>query len=78
MAGDIKNGKIYTYQGLINMLKVKKSDTNFSVVIKPAANSTYKNNLDMLDAMRIADIKHYGLADITKEEVNYLLQLGQD
>ena len=68
LGGDIRNGKVYTYQGLITMLKEKKSDTNFSVVIKPAASSSYKNTVDMLDAMRIADIKHYGLVDITKRE----------
>jgi hypothetical protein len=33
MGGDIRNGKAYTYQELIDMLKEKKSDKNFSVVI---------------------------------------------
>jgi hypothetical protein len=44
------------------------------VVIKPAASSTYKNTVDMLDAMRIADVKHYALVDISKPEEEYLKQ----
>jgi biopolymer transport protein ExbD len=78
MGGYFTNGKKYTYQELIDMLKEKRSDKDFSVVIKPSASSTYKNTVDMLDAMHIADIKHYALVDITKEEENYLHQLGQD
>jgi hypothetical protein len=72
MGGYFTQGKTYTYQELINMLKEKRPDSNFSVAIKPAASSTYKNTVDMLDAMRIADVKHYALVDISKEEEEYL------
>jgi biopolymer transport protein ExbD len=78
MGGYFTKGKKYTYQELIDMLKEKRSDKDFSVVIKPSASSTYKNTVDMLDAMHIAEIKHYALVDITKEEESYLHQLGQD
>jgi biopolymer transport protein ExbD len=78
MGSDIRKGKKYTYQGFTDMLKEKRSDKHFSVVIKPAQSSTYKNTVDMLDVMQIADIQHYALVDITKEEEKYLHQLDQD
>jgi biopolymer transport protein ExbD len=77
MGGDIGKGKNYTYQELTDLLKAKRADKNFSVVIKPAKSTTYKNTVDMLDAMTISKIKHYALIDITAEEENYLNRLYQ-
>lgn len=77
MSGDIQKGKKYTYQELTDMLKERKSDKNFSVVIKPAENNTYKNTVEMLDVMTIADIKHYALVDIAREEEDYLHRIYQ-
>jgi biopolymer transport protein ExbD len=77
MGGDIRKGQKYTYQELTDMLKEKSSGKDFSVEIKPTKSSTYKSTVDMLDLMRIADIQHYALVDISKEEEDYLRQLGQ-
>ncbi len=49
----------------------------FIGVIKPAKSGTYKNTVDMLDAMTISKIKHYALIDITAEEESYLNRLYQ-
>jgi biopolymer transport protein ExbD len=72
MGGEIQRGKKYTYPELTDMLKEERSDKDFSVVIKAAASSTYKNTVDMLDVMRNTDIKHYALVDITKKEEEFL------
>jgi biopolymer transport protein ExbD len=77
MGGDIRKGKKYTYHELTDLVKAKKSDNDFSVVIRPAKSSTYKNTVDMLDEMTTSDIKHYALIDITNEEEDYLRQLYQ-
>ena len=75
LGGDIEKGKKYTYQELTDLLKTKRSDKDFSVVIKPAKSGTYKNTVDMLDIMTISNIKHYALMDITNEEEDYLRKL---
>lgn len=72
IGGDIGRGKKYTYPEIIDFVKERRPDMNFSVVIKAGENTTYKNTVDMLDVMTIADIKHYTLVDITKEEEGYL------
>jgi len=59
----------------MNMLKTKKADKDFSIIIRPAKSSTYKNIVGLLDLMKKMDIKHYALIDITKEEEDYLRQL---
>ena len=68
----IGSGKKYRYQDLTDLLKAQETDTNFMVVIKPAKNCTYKNTVDMLDEMKIADVKRYALVDITDQEQNFL------
>jgi len=77
MGGDIRTGKKYTYQELIDLVKAKRSDKDFSVVIRPAKSSTYKNTVDILDVMTISNIKNYALVDITNEEEDYLRKLYQ-
>jgi len=73
--GDMRTGKKYTYQGIADLVKDRKSNKNFSVVIKPAKNATYKNTVDMLDVMTTEQIKHYALIDITTIEEAYLHQI---
>jgi len=72
IGGDIEKGKKYTYSEMTDFVKERRSDKNFSVVIKAGENTTYKNTVNILDVMTIADIKHYALVDITKEEEGYL------
>jgi len=72
---DLRTGKKYTYPELREMLKTKKKDKQFSVVIRPAASSNYKNTVNALDEMKTAGIQHYALVDITKGEEDYLRQI---
>ena len=78
IGGDIQKGRKYTYEELTEFLKKKGSSKDFSVVIKPSKSSTYKNTVDMLDEMHIANIQHYALVDMTKEEEGYLHRIGLD
>jgi biopolymer transport protein ExbD len=43
-------------------------DKDFVVVIKPNAEATYKNSVDILDEMTINDVKRFALVDITPGE----------
>ncbi len=73
--GDMRTGKKYTYPEITDLVKGRRSDKNFSVVIKAAKNTTYKNAVDLLDVMTTEQIQHYALIDITKEEEDYLHQI---
>ncbi len=44
-------------------------DRDFVVVIKPDADATYKNTVDILDEMTINNVKRYAMIDITPQEL---------
>jgi biopolymer transport protein ExbD len=79
-----KNNRIYYYEGmnpnngktidqrairpiLLNK-KRRSSATWFEVILKPSADATYGNTVNILDEMKIDDIHHYVLTDITPYE----------
>ena len=43
-------------------------DRDFVVVIKPNADATYKNSVDILDEMTINGVQRFALVDITEDE----------
>jgi hypothetical protein len=47
-------------------------DRDFVVVIKPNADATYKNTVDMLDEMTINVVKRYAMVDILPVEVELI------
>ncbi|NCD70376.1 ExbD/TolR family protein [Mucilaginibacter agri] len=62
---------------LENSQKVKASTgKDMFVIIKPSDKSVYKNTVDILDEMAIANIQSYGIVDITKAEVDELTKQG--
>jgi biopolymer transport protein ExbD len=79
-----KNNQVYYYEGLdptkiqtsnfkairdVILDKKKRTDPkDFMVIIKPTQDATYKNTVDMLDEMKIDDVKRYALVDITPDE----------
>ena len=79
-----KNNNIYYYEGIDpakgsttdfrsirTILLDKKRRTNpawFEVILKPSADATYGNTVNALDEMKIDDIHHYVLTDITGYE----------
>jgi biopolymer transport protein ExbD len=73
---NIRNGKKYTFEELKDTLKARRSDKTFSVTIKPTKNSTYSSTINILDAMTMANIEHYALVDVTKEEESYFNQIS--
>ena len=62
------------------LLKRKKSVVEYTgnpekgliVIIKPGKKSNYRNLVDILDEMAIADVPTYAIVDITPEEVKIL------
>jgi biopolymer transport protein ExbD len=79
-----KQNQVYYYEGLDptkiqtsnfkairDVILNKKRSTDpkdFMVIIKPTQDATYKNTVDILDEMKIDDVKRYALVDITPDE----------
>lgn len=47
-------------------------DKDFVVIIKPDADATYKNTVDILDEMTINEVKTYAMVDILPQEVELI------
>jgi len=47
-------------------------DRDFIVIIKPDADATYKNTVDILDEMTINQVRTYAMVKILKEEVELI------
>ncbi len=64
-----------TFKGIRDIILDKKRRTDpkdFMVIIKPTQDATYKNTVDMLDEMKIDDVKRYALVDITPDEYKFI------
>jgi biopolymer transport protein ExbD len=58
---------------LENSQKVKQTTgKDMFVIIKPSDKSVYKNMVDILDEMNIANIQSYGIVDISQPEIELL------
>jgi len=58
---------------LDNSQRIKQTTgKDMFVIIKPSDKSIYKNMVDILDEMSIANIQSYGIVDISPVEVNEL------
>lgn len=53
---------------IIEKLRNSTKSENFTVIIKPTAESKYKNTVDILDEIEISNIKNYALVDIFPSE----------
>jgi len=42
------------------------------VIIKPTKDATYKNTVNILDEMKIDDVKRYALVDISPDEYKFI------
>ncbi|HTI11427.1 MAG TPA: biopolymer transporter ExbD [Puia sp.] len=88
-----KSNQVYYYEGLDPMKiqtsnfkairdvildKKRRTDPkDFMVIIKPTQDATYKNTVDMLDEMKIDDVKRYALVDITPDEYKIVVATEQ-
>ena len=75
LAPDGSNFKSTNFKEVRSIIINKKRSTDpkdFVVVIKPSAESTYKNTVDLLDEMTINDVKRYALVDISEPEYTLL------
>ena len=71
LAPDASNFKSSNFKEIRNEILSKKKSTNpadFVVVIKPDADCTYKNVVDMLDEMLINDVKRYATVEMSPVE----------
>jgi len=83
-----KDNRIFYYEGLdpsklqqttfkqvrdIILDKKRRTDPkDFMVIIKPTKDATYKNAVDMLDEMKIDDVKRYALVNISPDEYKFI------
>ncbi|HLX66761.1 MAG TPA: biopolymer transporter ExbD [Puia sp.] len=68
---DPATGKSVNQRSIRTILLDKKRRTNptwFQVIIKPSKTATYGNTINILDEMKIDNIHHYVLTDITPYE----------
>src|SRR5258705_6582189 len=88
-----KANYIYYYEGLdpsklqqsdwkkirdVILDKKRRTDPkDFMVIIKPTQDATYKNTVDMLDEMKIDDVKRYALVDISPDEYKFIAATEQ-
>lgn len=75
LAPDGSNFKSTNFKEIRKLIIDKKRSTDpkdFVVVIKPSAESTYKNTVDLLDEMTINDVKRYALVDISDVEMQFV------
>jgi biopolymer transport protein ExbD len=88
-----KNDQVYYYEGLdpsklqsgnwktirdaILDKKRRTDPSDFMVIIKPDKDATYKNTVDMMDEMKIDDVKRYALVDISPIEYSFIQKTEQ-
>lgn len=68
---DVNSVTYYRYAELGGLLKASKKkypEGQFVVLIKPAPKASYKNTVDVLDAMSIHGIKRYSITQLFPEE----------
>lgn len=59
----------YSKDGIRKLVQEKNASTkDLVVLIKPMEKSTYKNLVDILDEMSIANVKRYALVDVTPQD----------
>ncbi len=71
LASDGSNFKSSDFKNIRTEILRKKANTpekDLVVIIKPNKESSYKNVVDMLDEMQIAEIKRYAIVDIAEGE----------
>ncbi|HEX2983940.1 MAG TPA: biopolymer transporter ExbD [Ignavibacteriales bacterium] len=57
------------------LLEKNREIRDLIVLIKPSDESSYRNVVDILDEMNIANIKRYALVDITPQDIDLLKTL---
>jgi biopolymer transport protein ExbD len=75
LASDGSNFKTSNFKDIRTEILKKKANTpekDLVVIIKPNEEAVYKNVVDMLDEMQIADIKRYAVVDIFPGEVDLI------
>ncbi len=75
LAVDGSNFKSTDFKGIRDALIDKKKRTDekdLVVVIKPSAECSYKNTVDILDEMLINNIERYALVDIADSEIQLI------
>ena len=58
--------------------KKRRTDPkDFTIILKPTQDATFKNTIDILDEMKIDGVNHYALVDISPDEYKYVAATEQ-
>lgn len=71
---NMEGGKWYNFQSIHPFLldMSKKNGGNFTVVIKPGVNASYKNTVDILDEMTNCKIRKFSMVKISEKEETFI------
>ena len=78
---DLNNGKEFSFEtgnSIRQFLLQRKKEVNvddFAVVIKAASNASYKTTVDVLDEMKINNIKNYSMLELSVAEERFINEL---
>lgn len=76
-SNSVKKTNYHPQYGIGNIIREKqntlrKNKDLLMVIIKAGNESSYKNFVDAIDEMKINDVKHYAVVNISEEEKVYL------
>ena len=69
--GNVHTSSLAQIRNVIVAKKKRTPEKDFFVVIKPAENSNYGHIINILDEMKISDVKRYALANFSQEEKEF-------
>ena len=78
---DLNHGKEFSFKtenSIREFLLQRKKEVNaddFAVVIKAASNASYKTTVDVLDEMKINNIKNYSMLEVSAAEERFINEL---
>ena len=65
-----------TFAGIRSIIiakKIKTKPSDFMIILKPGAEASYKNTIQILDEMNINAVKRYAFVDIEPDEYKWVL-----
>jgi biopolymer transport protein ExbD len=89
LSGEIFETGYSSYSGIGKVIRLKQKsidDTGtftegskgLMLIIKPSANSAYRNLIDILDEVLINDVKKYAVVELSEEELDFLRSQGNN
>ncbi|HEX4850272.1 MAG TPA: biopolymer transporter ExbD, partial [Puia sp.] len=69
---DLREGTFNEVRSIVMDKKRRTNPKDFFVIIKPSRDATYNNTTNILDEMKIDDVKAFALVDISPDEYHLI------